>query len=76
MCTSCVPYLPFLRFQNSNSRVGSVFGGQVNLGEREDRDEIEEQLEWFDGAVTRLRLVEVLSWYFGDFVQEPISVED
>jgi len=29
VCTSCVPYLPFLRFQNSNSRVGSVYGGQV-----------------------------------------------
>ena len=26
-----MPYLPFLRFQNSNSRVGSVFGGQVNF---------------------------------------------
>ena len=30
MCISCVPYLPFLRFQNSNYRVGSIYGGQVN----------------------------------------------
>ena len=43
-----MPYLPFLRFQNSNSRVGSVFGGQVNYtGQRNIiRATSQDSLKW------------------------------
>ena len=46
-----------------------------DLREREDENEIEEQLERFDGAVSRFGFVDTRDRYLGGFAQQRIAVE-